>query len=91
MEAPGPRPLAPRPLPLSSVGEIVKGLQGGLTAALTKTSFAHVNYLTCPSLPPQHNKQSQTGYSLTTEVSLNGSIDKVNPQLEGSRHLVYPV
>lgn len=48
------------------------------------------NYLTGSTpLPPEHNKQ--TGYSLTTEVNLNGTIDKVCGELEGTRRTAYPM
>lgn len=42
--------------------------------------FAHVNYLNMFLLPPPPIAQSnlKTGYSLTIEVNLNGTIDKVN-------------
>lgn len=42
-----------------------------------------------PPSPLQHNKQSKTGYSLTTEVNLNGTIEK-SGELEGTRHVAYP-
>lgn len=38
-----------------------------------------------PPSPLKHNKQSQTGYGLTTEVNLNGIIGKVSGELEGTR------
>lgn len=38
-----------------------------------------------PPSPLEHNKQSQTGYGLTTEVNLNGTIDRVSGELEGTR------
>ena len=38
-----------------------------------------------PPSPLEYNKQSQTGYGLTTEVNLNGIIDRVSGELEGTK------
>lgn len=49
--------------------------------------LAHGNYRTVPPPPPEHNKQSQTGYSLTTEVNLSGSMGRTGSLKEpGMEH-----
>lgn len=67
-----PGPLA------NAVGMVKKRVTTRFNCCTPRLPLAHGNYLTGSSPQPlEHNKQSQTGYSLTTEVNLNGSMDRM--------------
>lgn len=66
------------PGPLANAVEMVKKrVTTRFNCCTPRLPLAHGNYLTGSSPQPlKHNKQSQTGYSLTIEVNLNGTTDR---------------